>query len=198
MKKLKLISVFLISVSVMGLNPIGASAAWKQDNSGWWYTENNSWATGWRNIDGKWYYFNSRGYMEHDTTIDDYYLDSTGAWSTQTLDEQGRYKEGTIISLSGTLKKVDWIHPGNGSHLSYYVLKLDTPANFNLLVNGEKSINDGINEIQVIGNYNNSFSNEDALESKVNQHVTLKGKIWGGAGTWYYHKPATLTWLEDK
>ena len=67
MKKLKLtkaIASALIAASVFALNPIGASAAWKNDSTGWWYTEGNSWATGWRVIDGKSYFFMPNGYMK--------------------------------------------------------------------------------------------------------------------------------------
>ena len=56
MKKLKLTKVIastLVVISVLALNPIGANAEWKRDHTGWWYTEGNSWATGWRLIDSK-------------------------------------------------------------------------------------------------------------------------------------------------
>lgn len=89
-KKLKLAKVIvgsLVVASVIALNPTAASAEWKQNNTGWWYTEGNSYATGWKLIDKNWYYFYSDGYMAHDTTIDGYYLNSLGAWtdSTNTL-----------------------------------------------------------------------------------------------------------------
>lgn len=46
MKKLtKATAGALLAVSVLALNPIGASAEWKQDNRGWWYSEDDSWAT---------------------------------------------------------------------------------------------------------------------------------------------------------
>ena len=83
MKKLKLTKVIasvLIVASVLAFNPIGASAEWKQDNTGWWYTEGSSYTTGWKLFDGNWYYFNSDGYMAHDTTIDGCKLGSDGAW----------------------------------------------------------------------------------------------------------------------
>jgi len=80
MKKLKVIASILIVISLMSLNPIGVSAEWRKDYTGWWYTEGNSYATGWRNLNGSWYYFNSDGYMAHDTIIDGYYLNSSGAW----------------------------------------------------------------------------------------------------------------------
>ncbi len=53
----KLLAGTLLTVSVLALNPIAASAEWKQDNKGWWYTEGNSWARGWRAIYGSLYYF---------------------------------------------------------------------------------------------------------------------------------------------
>lgn len=85
MKRLKLtkvIAITLVAASVLALNPIGASAEWKRDSSyRWWYTEGNSWATGWRNINGKYYYFNpTNGYMLHDTTVDGCFVNSLGEW----------------------------------------------------------------------------------------------------------------------
>jgi hypothetical protein len=83
MKKLKLtkfIASALVIASVLALNPTGASATWRQNSTGWWYTVGNSWATGWAKLDGKWYYFYSDGYMAHDTIIDGFKLGSDGAW----------------------------------------------------------------------------------------------------------------------
>lgn len=83
MKKLgltKIIVSLLTVISVLALNPIGISAEWRQDNTGWWYTEGNLWATGWKMINGKWYYFDSNGYMAKNTTIEGWQLGSDGAW----------------------------------------------------------------------------------------------------------------------
>ena len=80
----RIIAVGLMISTILIIAPIGASAEWKQDSTGWWYTEVDSWATGWRLIDGKWYYFNSEGYMMHDTTIDGYSIGSDGAWIQST------------------------------------------------------------------------------------------------------------------
>lgn len=59
----------------------GVSASWKHDDKGWRYTEGNTWAKGWRHIDGKWYYFYDTGYMASNTTIGGYYFSSSGAWT---------------------------------------------------------------------------------------------------------------------
>lgn len=56
----KILSIALVSCSLLA---IPVSAEWRQDSNGWWYTEGNSWATGWRYINGDWYYFKSDGYM---------------------------------------------------------------------------------------------------------------------------------------
>lgn len=75
------ISVVIITTSIIVFNSVGASAEWKKDNHGWWYTEGSAWATGWRLIEGNWYYFYSDGYMAENTTIDGYYLSSSGSWT---------------------------------------------------------------------------------------------------------------------
>jgi hypothetical protein len=72
--------LIIVTTTILGVFTIGASAEWRQDNNGWWYEEESRYATGWRDIDGKWYYFNSDGYMAKDTTIDGYTLGSDGAW----------------------------------------------------------------------------------------------------------------------
>lgn len=106
MKKLKLTKVIasaLVVALVLVLNPIGVSAEWKHDSTGWWYTEGNSWATGWRNIQGKWYYFDSSyGYMVHDTTVDGYYLSSSGAWITN-LPNSANQSDFIFNSIAGII-----------------------------------------------------------------------------------------------
>jgi hypothetical protein len=89
MKKLKLtkfISGSLLIASIFVLSPIGVSAEWKQDSNGWWYADGASWYTGWKQIDGNWYYFYNNGYMAHDTVIDGLYLNSSGAYSTNSTE----------------------------------------------------------------------------------------------------------------
>lgn len=79
MKKTKIIVGLLAVASMLALNPIGVSAEWKQDSTGWWYNEGNSWYTGWKQIDGKWYYFSpSTGYMATDVWMDGYYIGTDG------------------------------------------------------------------------------------------------------------------------
>ncbi|WP_017212206.1 hypothetical protein [Clostridium beijerinckii] len=88
MKKLKLtklIASSLLIATIIILNPIGASAEWKQNDIGWWYTEGDSYSKGWKQIGGSWYYFGKYdGYMAYSTDVDGYYLNSSGAWSEGT------------------------------------------------------------------------------------------------------------------
>ena len=81
MKKLRLTKVIastLVAASVLALIPIGANAEWKHSNNGWWNTE-KSYITGWQFIKGNYYYYNIDGAMVHDTNVDGYYLDASGA-----------------------------------------------------------------------------------------------------------------------
>ncbi|MCS6112289.1 hypothetical protein FDB55_11385 [Clostridium botulinum] len=104
MKNLKkLLLVLLVFCGLSIINPIQANAAWRQNSTGWWYTDGNSWVTGWKNINNEWYYFDSTGYMKtgwqninkkwyyfypngsmaFNRTIDgEHYLDNTGAWDS--------------------------------------------------------------------------------------------------------------------
>jgi hypothetical protein len=113
MKKLKLLKLIvssLVVASVVSLNPIGASAEWKQDSNGWWNTEGNSWSVGWRQIDGKWYYFGQDGYMVHDTVVNEYNIGSNGVWiqSTQNSSSNSEQdvREITYNQLPSQAKKI--------------------------------------------------------------------------------------------
>lgn len=78
MKK-KFLSLILSSALLVSIISVPVQAEWKQDSTGWWYTQGSSWVTGWKQIDGKTYYFYSNGYMAHDTVIDGYQIGSDGA-----------------------------------------------------------------------------------------------------------------------
>ena len=91
----RIITMGLIIVSILTIIPIGANAEWKLNSNRWWNTEGSSWSVGWRQIDGKWYYFGQDGYMLHDATIDGYQLGSDGAWiqTIQNNSTQNSYVE---------------------------------------------------------------------------------------------------------
>lgn len=87
----KIITMGLLSASVLLLAPTGASAAWRQDTTGWWNTEGNSYSRGWRNIGGSWYYFRSNGYMATGWVNDWgwYYFSPSGAMQTGWIQSGG-------------------------------------------------------------------------------------------------------------
>jgi len=83
----KSLASLAIVTSTIVMFPTTAHAEWKSDSTGWWYTtyfSSPSYAMGWKQIDSKWYYFNSDGYMAHDTTIDGYPIGGSGARLTKT------------------------------------------------------------------------------------------------------------------
>ena len=67
---------------------------WLNDSGTWYYLNSDgAMVTGWYNIEDTWYFFYDDGAMAHDTVIDGYTLDSSGAWvqtdetETDTQDE---------------------------------------------------------------------------------------------------------------
>lgn len=72
--------LLLVMLSLAIISPKQANAAWRQNNTGWWYADLNSWATGWKYINGQWYYFYPSGYMAADTIIEGYYVNPNGQW----------------------------------------------------------------------------------------------------------------------
>jgi hypothetical protein len=103
MKRFKrILASFVTVLTLLAITPMAAHAEWKQSGDSWWYSQGSSYATGWTQINGQWYYFDSNGYMKtgwvydsgnwyyfygegimaHDTKIDGCYLNSSGAWTT--------------------------------------------------------------------------------------------------------------------
>ena len=71
---------------------------------GWWYLEDDgSFARGgWKEIDGKQYYFDSQGHMLQDTiTPDGYRVGSDGAWINDG-NEESRYGDYALTHISRT------------------------------------------------------------------------------------------------
>lgn len=93
-KKIKNIALCIIATLSIGLTSTSsASAAWKNDNRGWWNTEGNSYSIGWRLIENKWYHFDLSGYMSTGWVNDKgswYYLDKTsGNMKTGWVNDNG-------------------------------------------------------------------------------------------------------------
>lgn len=93
LSKIAILSV--VCASVVAAVPISAEAAWKQDSTGWWYENNDGTypENTWKNINGRWYFFDYTGYMRHDTIVDGYYLASDGALAEGSREIQAYAKE---------------------------------------------------------------------------------------------------------
>jgi hypothetical protein len=119
LKLKKIVAVALVAMTVATVSPIGASAAWKQNSTGWWNTEGDSWSTGWRNIDSTWYNFGSDGYMKTGWAKDNgtwYYFNTVsdgtkGAMKTGWVKDNGTWYYLNPVS-DGTkgAMKTGWIN----------------------------------------------------------------------------------------
>lgn len=120
MKKLRLRKVtasLLLAASMIALNPMKASAEWRQDSNGWWYDKGGSWSQGWDMIDSKWYYFDKDGYMKIGWLKDGvnwYYLYENGQMAENTT------VNGYLIDSNGVWKQTGWMQDSKGW---YYINK---------------------------------------------------------------------------
>ncbi len=102
----KLIVTSIAVASLFALAPVGASAAWFKNYYGnWSYTEGDSYATGWRQISGEWYYFDDIGQMRTGWIQSDeswYYMDLSGIMQTGVIQIEGRIY---LFSEHGVMQK---------------------------------------------------------------------------------------------
>lgn len=86
----RLVVLLFTTFFIVSASTVSYAGEWKQDNVGWWYQNDDGThpTSTWKEIDGKYYYFNYFGYMLHDTTTSDgYYVGSDGAWTQDIPDE---------------------------------------------------------------------------------------------------------------
>ena len=91
---------------------------WVQEEAGWKYYANNKAVTGWKQVDGKWYFFNAEGVSQKWWVKDNgtwYYLNGSGEMQTGWLQDNGTWY---YLEASGALKVSQWFEV-NGKW--YYV-----------------------------------------------------------------------------
>ena len=89
--------------------------SWHQNKKGKWFSDTSGWyaKNSWQKIDGKWYFFNSQGYMETDTYRQGYHLGKEGAWDGKGVarwvgsGSEWKYKLPNGTFLKNTWKLID-------------------------------------------------------------------------------------------
>lgn len=102
----RLIVASAVTLTLITLAPVEASAAWIKNYSGAWsYTEGYGYAKGWRLISGTWYFFDSIGQMRTGWIYSGgqwYYADLSGAMQTGVIQIEGKIH---LFSQSGAMQK---------------------------------------------------------------------------------------------
>lgn len=119
--------------------------SWKSNDKGWWY-EDNGWypVSKWLKINGSYYYFDSKGYMEHDCYRDGCWLKKDGSWDKnyshgtwksnakgRWYDDNGWYPKNTILKIDGVMYSFDASGYGvcaeNTDVTGIYMMKVSNP-----------------------------------------------------------------------
>lgn len=114
MKKIKKILIGILGICIsFSFMPKEVNASWIKDNNGWWYSQLN-YATGWKQINKVWYYFDNNGYMKNGWILDAgtwYYTDYTGAMQTGVVEIDGKtyYLNDSGAMVNGNAKINDEI-----------------------------------------------------------------------------------------
>jgi len=111
----KLLTILTVTLlTAVAISPIKASAAWKQSaNGNWSYTEANTSVSGWKSIDGKWYFFDSNAVMKTGWISDGtnwYYTNPSGEMKTGWVNDGGKW----YYTTSSGAMQTGWVSD-NGS-----------------------------------------------------------------------------------
>jgi inhibitor of cysteine peptidase len=94
MRRIRVLATGVVAtIAMLTINLSGINAEWRQDSIGYWYSQDNSCATSWKQIDGVWYYFDDNGYMKKGWLFYNnnwYFLDSNGAMKTGIIQVDGK------------------------------------------------------------------------------------------------------------
>lgn len=116
-KKLKKIIAIAIATSITAtIMPVAASAQWLQNSvNNWSWVEDGNKTTGWKQVEGTWYYFDSNGDMKtgwvQSSDSKWYYLNSDGAMKTGWL----QTSDGKWYNLaSDGAMRTGWVQDSDG------------------------------------------------------------------------------------
>ena len=96
-KYLRMIATFMTAIAMtMASGATVNAAGWKQDGKGWWFenTDGTYVSNTWKQVNGKWYVFDSQGYMRKGWFQENgkwYYLDNSGAMRTGWIKENEKW-----------------------------------------------------------------------------------------------------------
>ena len=85
---------------------------WVQEEDGWKYYASNKAVSGWKQVDGKWFFFNAEGVMQKWWVKDGntwYYLNGNGEMQTGWLQDGGKWY---YLENSGAMKASQWFTVG--------------------------------------------------------------------------------------
>lgn len=85
---------------------------WVQEEDGWKYYASNKAVSGWKQVDGKWFFFNAEGVMQKWWVKDNgtwYYLNGNGEMQTGWLQDGGKWY---YLENSGAMKASQWFTVG--------------------------------------------------------------------------------------
>lgn len=179
----KMIKSFIAGLAlVLGISaasPICASAAWKQDSNGWWNTEGSSYSTGWKQIDGSWYYFASNGYMQTGWVNDNgswYYLNNSGTMKTGWINDNGSWY---YTNESGVM------HTGflTLDNKTYYLNESGSMVTGDITLSGIKYSFDGNGEKIGLTTGETTGSTDATTENETVKDETTSGGGGGGGAT---------------
>ena len=117
-----------------------AQYGWAETKEGWKYFENAAAVKGWKQVDGKWYFFNAEGVMQKWWVKDGntwYYLNGSGQMQTGWLQDGGKWY---FLEASGAMKASQWFEvAGKWYHVDASgALSVNTTVDgYNVNANGE-------------------------------------------------------------
>ena len=110
----QLVIASVTASALLTINPVSASAEWIKNYDGSWsYIDGYSYSTGWEQINGIWYYFDSNGLMRTGWIYDNgnyYYADLSGAMQKGVIQIEGKIY---LFSESGAMQKGSNMIDGN-------------------------------------------------------------------------------------